>query len=865
MASATKRIILSSGWVKIAEAKGREAMAMIDAYGAVQLAVADGEPPRGDVASGHSLNGSMMWPVKGAEIIWARGAGVAVSVTLLKVVPEFATLDSAALKVATASAQAVATAAAGAAATADAKAVTADNKATAADAKATEAKQVQARRDFGRWQLVDYLAIFLSPAEYDAVLAGDIASQNEIANTMAVQAMHNDFINWWSAANDRHGELVYPPVTIAVCDELFSEHFAQKLWDMTGAANGRCKAVIRGSGVDFQCKNWVGRAAVRTSGLYAERGITYPVPKVMFRWEQKGGNAFFPEILGTITLTGETSLATDPVGVKIKLVTEPRVDGLVVRSLLNHGIMFDGVMNGHFNRVTVTRTGYEPTEFGGEWGHIASNVTFSNVGAVVTASHPIFTADHVGRQFCLAAAGLSDQNTRLNHWSVIDSVDSPTQITLAVAPQVDKTGVRASFEAIRGSGLAGTNTVEMTATLTGDLTGRYISIIEANAQGRGGNRGVLSTQIVGHSGDTITIADTIRDDFTGRLIVFSPMIWADSFDDDLNIGRSDNIGIHDLRCECSPGTFLSSIPVIMGSVGLMVFGNTKLHGSSTDYNNFGGTAAGVVFGHARGVILDGSLEQTGHTPRWGNAIFVGDQMMVDLRGKLTQYPDDDGRACAYISPTIPAAQVYAEITWGLTPPSANFPQGNQMALRLGPNGASSMISAFGSERGKGLFPSRFGRVEASEYGGAGVVSSNTDASNGKVMLTGHGALSGTVQPPVASDLDTVSVFRRCVRATGATANKPDSSTYIVDLKLNTTGVYWQIAYAVDGSLDPKIAARWNNGSAWSPWRFINIVNSGGTGGRPGSPYLWQQYADTTLGKPIWWNGTAWVDATGTTV
>ena len=25
------------------------------------------------------------------------------------------------------------------------------------------------------------------------------------------------------------------------------------------------------------------------------------------------------------------------------------------------------------------------------------------------------------------------------------------------------------------------------------------------------------------------------------------------------------------------------------------------------------------------------------------------------------------------------------------------------------------------------------------------------------------------------------------------------------------------------------------------------------------------YFDTTLGKPIWWNGTAWVDATGATV
>lgn len=26
-----------------------------------------------------------------------------------------------------------------------------------------------------------------------------------------------------------------------------------------------------------------------------------------------------------------------------------------------------------------------------------------------------------------------------------------------------------------------------------------------------------------------------------------------------------------------------------------------------------------------------------------------------------------------------------------------------------------------------------------------------------------------------------------------------------------------------------------------------------------------EYFDTTLGKPIWWNGNDWVDATGTTV
>ena len=30
-------------------------------------------------------------------------------------------------------------------------------------------------------------------------------------------------------------------------------------------------------------------------------------------------------------------------------------------------------------------------------------------------------------------------------------------------------------------------------------------------------------------------------------------------------------------------------------------------------------------------------------------------------------------------------------------------------------------------------------------------------------------------------------------------------------------------------------------------------------------FVGYQYFDTTLSKPIWWNGTAWVDATGATV
>jgi len=49
-----------------------------------------------------------------------------------------------------------------------------------------------------------------------------------------------------------------------------------------------------------------------------------------------------------------------------------------------------------------------------------------------------------------------------------------------------------------------------------------------------------------------------------------------------------------------------------------------------------------------------------------------------------------------------------------------------------------------------------------------------------------------------------------------------------------------------------------------------IPNSGTTANRPintGNPKLQigQYYFDTTLNRPIWWNGTNWINASGTTV
>lgn len=44
-----------------------------------------------------------------------------------------------------------------------------------------------------------------------------------------------------------------------------------------------------------------------------------------------------------------------------------------------------------------------------------------------------------------------------------------------------------------------------------------------------------------------------------------------------------------------------------------------------------------------------------------------------------------------------------------------------------------------------------------------------------------------------------------------------------------------------------------------------ITKSGITANRPPTPTTGQTYFDTTLGQPIWYDGSNWIDATGTTV
>lgn len=55
------------------------------------------------------------------------------------------------------------------------------------------------------------------------------------------------------------------------------------------------------------------------------------------------------------------------------------------------------------------------------------------------------------------------------------------------------------------------------------------------------------------------------------------------------------------------------------------------------------------------------------------------------------------------------------------------------------------------------------------------------------------------------------------------------------------------------------------GDSKTGWIKSRLELSGATADRPVSPSQGQDYYDTTLEKPIWWNGSNWVDATGATV
>jgi hypothetical protein len=56
------------------------------------------------------------------------------------------------------------------------------------------------------------------------------------------------------------------------------------------------------------------------------------------------------------------------------------------------------------------------------------------------------------------------------------------------------------------------------------------------------------------------------------------------------------------------------------------------------------------------------------------------------------------------------------------------------------------------------------------------------------------------------------------------------------------------------------------GASLNQIRRVNQLNwSDVTLNRPPAPYVGQQYFDTTITRPVWWNGVAWINAAGAVV
>lgn len=746
----------------------------------------------------------------------------------------------------------------------------ANSLALSADAKAAEAQQVQARRDIGKFYLTDYLDY----SDMLFALEGNTAAQDEARVTAAVRAMWDDFIDWVSASPGKSTKLVMAPLTLAINDEPMSEHFAQKLWDM-GFSFDSSRVEIDFSGVQFVLKNWSAAASVRTSGFWAAHGITDPVPKAVFRWEQSSPRQFSPQIRGRLHIIGSRQI-TDPIGFKAISWNTANLDRIAVRGLANWGVFIENLFNSSVLQMEVSNCGYQPTDFGGT-GFLPQSVRFSNVGAVVGATEPVFDSSHVGGWFGLAEAGPQRGGNRQVHWATITSVDSPTQITLASVPDADVSDATATFEAIRGSINAGDNVLTLTTPITDSLVGRYITIGRCGIQGVAGGFGSMTPRVVGHIGDQVTLSHRARLSVTDAPVIIAAgkFLYRSADGHDAGLAVNDDVTYDNLRIE--NGTPSSAVCAVIGAATNVDFSpGSKFHGTSTAGNNFGANFADILYDYAADVRLNSCIvAHGGHSPRFGRQMIGGGFINVEFTGSEADFIS--GTESASIYNDMQAGPTTARFYFG--PVRHNSLVGNQVVVRLGASGELSQIRSANSARearvgGGKEVPTYLddlvlsGSVSGAAFSRDGAPGQPATFAAGTIMLPGYGGDTGAILPPLVTNLDTIVQAHRRVRFNAAATGAPwAAQAGHVDVSYNGDNVIqraWCNTY--NGRL--RAAYRHNNNTAlrtWSAWTPIQTGNSGTTAQRPTDPLLAEQYFDTTLALPILWNGTAWIDFTGTAV
>jgi hypothetical protein len=140
---------------------------------------------------------------------------------------------------------------------------------------------------------------------------------------------------------------------------------------------------------------------------------------------------------------------------------------------------------------------------------------------------------------------------------------------------------------------------------------------------------------------------------------------------------------------------------------------------------------------------------------------------------------------------------------------------------------------------------------------------HVDQDNAKIPIGVIGSYVNTLLP--VSDCNDTTLRNGFFRTYSETVNKPNFGNYVLlNLKFSEDPSEYGInQYCFPNSNNNSIFKRRYDGGNWSAWTSITPINN--SANRDEAKYLGQVYFDTTLNKPIWYNGTNWVDANGNVV
>lgn len=518
--------------------------------------------------------------------------------------------------------------------------------------------------------------------DLNKIRSGILLGQDVNRITAGMRTLHEDALAHMLSANGSVAVISYEAGITAINRSVTSADFLQALWDSSDRTNSRMEITATGP-VTWQLSGWQDLPAVRADGVYGVMGLGYAVPYAVFEWSQPTGFSYLARIDLDLTLRGEESEVTDPVGFRLYRLNNTQSSGVLeAENLRNTVVEVEACFNCRFDIFEGgQRCGWQPAEHG-RAGLIPANWRYKNTGTeiqiVTLAGVPVtfFTAAHVGKRIALDRQGISavdaeqeDAGRLCAKWFTISSVAPGGDASKAVLDSAPDYTSEAdqwildnrnfSFAAMRATTTAGSAVVTLSAPLADNLVGRTVTVMGAGYQDnllqRVGKN--LTSIVVSQTSTTLTLADEALEALTLTGLVVSPQIrfgtnGATAHDSDghkLGSWRK-NDDVHAmLRTE--NGAY-GVVPLVMDfGTGITFRTGTKLHGCSTGVNNFGGNFANIVATRVR-FKIDGKLTHSMHSPYFGKFCFSGPNVSAVLEGQLSAWTADTETALYYLDPDL---------------------------------------------------------------------------------------------------------------------------------------------------------------------------------------------------------------------